>query len=417
MVHEEITLEGHIIDSLALTHVLDDITAFGGEFRIIEVHVGQERNDRSHARLEVRAESEEALAELLHQLGRHGALVAHQADARLVPADMDGAFPEDFYATTNLVTLVRHEGRWHGVHQQEMDCGIMLDRERGQFRCVPMTGVRRGDLIVCGHLGVKVQPFERGRERGVFEFMASEISTEKPKTALVRNCARQMVKCRRENRKILLVGGPAIVHTGSTPHVVHLIERGYINVLFAGNALAVHDIEHALFGTSLGVYIEKATLADTGHEHHLRAINTIRRAGGIRPAVEAGVLRDGIMHACVRHEVEYLLAGSIRDDGPLPDVLTDTQAAQQRMRTLIQTSNLGFALMVATGLHSIATGNLLPAWVPAVCVDITPTILTKLADRGSFQTIGLVTDVAPFFRELAHEIDAVEAGEATIGLD
>ena len=407
MVNEEITLEGHIIDSLTFTHVLDDIIAFGGDFRILEVHVGQGRNDRSHARLDVSAATQDALGRLLAQLSKHGAMVTHQADARLVPADLDGAFPDDFYATTNQTTFVRHAGVWIETRAQEMDCGIVFDPQQTAFRCRAMNQVRRGELIVCGHLGVKVVPHEKARNRGVFEFMSSEISTEKPKAALIRQSASLMAHCKQQGKRILLVAGPAVVHTGSVAHVVRLIERGFIDVLFAGNALAAHDIENALFGTSLGVYTEQATLADTGHEHHLRAINTIRRLGGIRPAVEAGVLTSGIMHACVRHNVEYVLAGSIRDDGPLPDVITDSQEAQERMRAAIHGGNIGFALMVATALHSIATGNLMPSSIPAVCVDITPMTLTKLSDRGSFQTLGLVTDVAPFLRELVQDLETL----------
>lgn len=411
MVSEIITLEGHIIDSLVLTRVLDDIIAFDGDFRILEVHVGEGRTDRSHARLEVRADTPEALAELLAQLARHGALVHSVSDVRLVDADMDGAFPDDFYSTTNQQTFVRHRGQWVEVHDQEMDCGIVYDAAAERFRCVPMVQVQRGDLVVCGQRSIKVIPFERGRERGVFEFMASDISTEKPKAAMIRQCARMMHDCRAAGKKLLLVAGPAVVHTGSTEHVERLIELGYVDVLFAGNALAAHDVEHALYGTSLGVYIERATLADTGHEHHHRAINAIRRAGGLRPAVEQGLIGSGIMHACVRHDVELVLAGSIRDDGPIPDVITDVVVAQNRMREAIR--GIGFALMAATGLHSIATGNILPAWIPAVCVDINPSILTKLADRGSFQTIGLVTDVEPFFRELVHELQGLEGGDGT----
>jgi len=408
MVSEEITLEGHIIDSLVLTHVLNDIIAFGGDFRILEVHVGEGRTDRSRARLRVSADTPEQLAELLAQLSRHGALGHTVADARLAEADLDGAFPEDFYSTTNQQTFVRHRGQWVEVNDQEMDCGIVCDEQVGRFCCVPVAKVRRGQLVVCGQRGIRVIPFERGRERGVFEFMASEISTEKPKNALIRQCAKMMAQCKADGKRLLLVAGPAIVHTGSTEHVVRLIERGYVNVLFAGNALATHDVEHALYGTSLGVYIERATLADTGHEHHHRAINTIRRAGGLAAAVEKGVLTGGIMHACFQHDVELVLAGSIRDDGPLPEVITDVLVAQDRMRAGLR--GVGFALMVATGLHSIATGNLMPAWIPAVCVDINPAVLTKLADRGSFQTIGLVTDVEPFFRELVHELEQLPNG-------
>ena len=406
MVSEEVALEGHIIDSLVFTHVLEDVLTFGGDFKILEVSVGRGKDDRSHARLEVSAETREALDELLGQLARHGAIIRAVHDVQIVEADMDGAFPPKFYSTTNQQTFVRFGGEWVEVRDQEMDCGVVHDPQTDAFRCVPVCHVRKGERVVCGQRGMKVVPYERERKKGVFEFMASHISTEKPKNAIIRSVAELMVQCRRDGKKLLLVGGPAIVHSGSSEHVVRLIERGFVHVLFAGNALAVHDIEHALFGTSLGVYIEKATLADTGHEHHLRAINTIRREGGIVNAVERGVIKTGIMHACVKHNIEFVLAGSIRDDGPLPDVITDALAAQDRMRKAIK--NIGCALMVATGLHSIATGNILPAWIPAICVDISPMIPTKLSDRGSFQTIGLVTDVEPFFRELLHEIDKLE---------
>ncbi|HQA44488.1 MAG TPA: TIGR00300 family protein, partial [Phycisphaerae bacterium] len=234
------------------------------------------------------------------------------------------------------------------------------------------------------------------------EFMSSNVSTEKPKNVIIQDVAQKMRSVKEAGGKILLVGGPAIVHTGSVRHVVRLIEEGFVRILFAGNALATHDIELALFGTSLGVHMDRAIPADTGHEHHLRAINTIRRYGSIRAAVEAGVVTSGIMHACIRHNVDFVLAGSIRDDGPLPEVITDVLVAQDRMREFVP--EVGFALMVATTLHSVATGNLLPAWVPVVCVDISPSTVTKLSDRGTFQTVGVVTDVEPFFRELLSEL-------------
>lgn len=407
MVSEVVTLEGHIIDSRMLGTVLDDIISLGGEFQIMEVHIGQSRQERSLARIEVRTGTLEQMQELLSVIGKHGALWHASEDVEIQPADMDGAFPEAFYSTTNQQTFVRFRGRWIEVADQEMDCGLLHEPTGDRFRCIPITRVRKGDRIVCGQRGIKVVPFETQRTKGVFEFMNSEVSTEKPKNTLIRQCARQMVAARRGGKKLLLVGGPAIVHTGAAEHVVRLIERGYFHVLFAGNALATHDIEHNLYGTSLGVYIDKNTLADAGHEHHLRAINAIRRAGGIRAAVEQGVLTGGVMHACVRHNVQFVLGGSLRDDGPLPDVITDMLAAQDAMRAAIK--DVGFVLMVATALHSIATGNILPAWVPAVCVDITPTILTKLSDRGSFQTVGIVTDVEPFFRSLVQEIERAEA--------
>lgn len=402
MVTEEITLEGHIIDSLTLSKVLDEILAYGAEYRIADIRIGQTQNDRSFARVEVSAASQEALSEVIAHIARHGAAVKTAEDVRLVAADQDGVFPEGFYATTNQRTTVRHRDNWHDVRDQEMDCGIVFDASSEQFRCVPVADIKSGDLVVVGYRGVKVTPAPRGPKVGVFEFMSSAVSSEKPKNVIVRQIAERMREVRASDKKILLVGGPAIVHTGSAPHVVWLIENGYLDVLFAGNALATHDVEQALYGTSLGVYMDRAIPAETGHEHHLRAINTIRRYGGFRAAIEAGVLTSGIMHAVVRNNVDFVLAGSIRDDGPLPEVITDTLEAQAAMRRHVH--SLGFALMIATTLHSVATGNLLPAEVPLVCVDINPAVATKLADRGSFQTVGLVTDVEPFLRELLAEL-------------
>jgi lysine-ketoglutarate reductase/saccharopine dehydrogenase-like protein (TIGR00300 family) len=235
--------------------------------------------------------------------------------------------------------------------------------------------------------------------------MSSSVSTEKPKGVAIREIAAELLRTRREGGKTLVVGGPAIVHTGSGEHLCRLIREGYINKLFAGNALATHDIEQCLYGTSLGVHLERGIVADTGHEHHLRAINTIRRQGGIRRAVESGVLKSGIMYECVKHHVEVVLCGSIRDDGPLPEVITDVLEAQRQMRAAIR--DVSFCLMIATTLHSIAVGNLLPAWVKVVCVDINPSTVIKLNDRGSFQTVGLVTDVEPFLRVMVQELEAL----------
>jgi lysine-ketoglutarate reductase/saccharopine dehydrogenase-like protein (TIGR00300 family) len=276
-----------------------------------------------------------------------------------------------------------------------------------------MIDVRRGMQIVTGHLGVRVFPVERAAERADFTFMSSGVSTEKPKGALVREIARELVNNRRGGGKTLVVGGPAIVHTGSGPALCQLIRGGYIDKLFAGNALATHDIEQALFGTSLGVHLADASVADSGHEHHLRAINRIRRCGSIQKAVEQGVLNSGVMYECVKNNVEFLLAGSIRDDGPLPDVITDVMEAQRQMRAGIR--DVTFCLMIATMLHSVAVGNLLPAWVKVVCIDINPSTVIKLSDRGSFQTVGLVTDVEPFLRALVQEVRMLDAGVGAQG--
>ncbi len=269
-----------------------------------------------------------------------------------------------------------------------------------------MTEVRRGMPIVIGHAGVRVIPVERTNVRSDFTFMSSGVSTEKPKAALVQEIARDLVRNRRGGGKTLVVGGPAIVHTGSGAALCQLIRGGYVHRLFAGNALATHDIEQALFGTSLGVHLADARFAEAGHEHHLRAINRVRRCGSIRAAVEQGVLKSGIMYECVRNKVDFLLAGSIRDDGPLPDVITDVLEAQRQMREQIR--DVTFCLMIATMLHSVAVGNLLPAWVKVICVDINPSTVIKLSDRGSFQTLGLVTDVEPFLRALVQEVQLAE---------
>ena len=405
MAESTVQISGHIIDSLILPKVLDMIVNLGAEFEILEIQVGHRRVDRSYARIRVEAPSPEALDRVLAKIREHGALPERVEDesVKLEPAPVDGVFPDHFYATTNLETWVRLENRWIPVEFIEMDCGIRVDPGAGKAQCVPMHRVLQGDLLVVGHRGVKVVPLERPQSRAAFEFMASPVSTEQPKGLLIREIAESMQRVRRENGRILVVAGPGLVHTGASKYLVELIENDYVQVLFAGNGLAVHDIESVLYGTSLGVYLDKKIRASEGHEHHLWAINRVRRAGGIRQAVEQGLIQEGILYSCVKKGVEVVLAGSIRDDGPLPDVVTDTLAAQDIMRE--KSRGISLALMMATTLHAIATGNLLPASAKTVCVDINPAVVTKLTDRGTFQALGLVTDVEPFLRELCGYLD------------
>lgn len=401
---ETVELKGHIIDSLILPKILDEIMNYSGEFEILEIKIGQRREEPSYAKLRVSATSRMRLDEILARIKQHGAVQLEEGDVRLEQAEQEGVFPEGFYATTNLDTFIRHRGQWVPVERPEMDGGILFSLEAGHARVVKMNQVKKGQLIACGHQGVKVIPHERSApERNVFEFMASSVSSEKPKGVIIKEIAAQIRSVKQRGQKNLLVGGPAIVHTGATPHLVKMIEAGWVDILFAGNALAAHDIEQALFGTSLGVYTEKGIPAVEGHENHLRAINLIRKHGGIRKAVEANVLSSGIMHACVVHRVPFVLAGSIRDDGPLPDVMTDVVAAQDAMRAFVP--GVGISLMIATMLHAVAVGNMLPASVKTICVDINPAVVTKLADRGSFQAMGLVTDVEPFMRELWEHLE------------
>jgi lysine-ketoglutarate reductase/saccharopine dehydrogenase-like protein (TIGR00300 family) len=410
-VTEEVEVRGHIVDSLLLPKILDRILLMGGLFEIRECKIGVHRTDPSYARIAIRADNLETLDAILGDLVEHGASPIHPENAALVAADIAGAFPECFYSTTNQPTQVRLQGRWVEVLDQEMDCGISVEPGNGVPRCIPMNRVALGMPIVVGHAGVRVLPVERPRNVSMFGFMSSTVSSEKPKSISVKAVVDAIRATRAEGKKVLLVGGPAIVHTGSAPQVARLIREGWVQVLFAGNALATHDVEQALFGTSLGVSLALGEPIEHGHEHHLRAINTIRRLGGIGPAVEKGVITSGIMYECVKAGVDVVLAGSIRDDGPLPEVITDMLAAQERMREAIR--GVGFALMIATALHSIATGNLLPAWVKVVCVDINPATVIKLGDRGTFQTIGLVTDVEPFLRSLAGELAAQPVGSAS----
>ncbi len=403
---EEVELQGHIIDSLLLPKVLDVILTHGGSYVIKDMRIGQGQADPSRARIEVRADTLARLEEILSIIHDHGAVAIHDTDCQILSADMDGAFPDGFYCTTNFRTQVRLGEEWIEVEDQEMDCGIIVDSQGVAARCIPMTMVRKGDRIVAGRKGIRVFPQDNLKRTDLFEFMSSPVSSEKPKGVTVREIAHAMKRTKSVGEKILAVLGPAVVHTGGSEWVSWLIRNGYLDILFAGNALATHDMEQAFYGTSLGVSLERGLPAEEGHEHHLRTINTIRRLGGIAQAVAAGKLKSGIMYECTKANIPFVLAGSIRDDGPLPEVITDVIQAQMEMRKLIP--GVGFCLMIATTLHSIATGNLLPGWVKVASVDISPGTVTKLMDRGSTQTIGIVSDAEPFLRSLVTELQQIK---------
>jgi lysine-ketoglutarate reductase/saccharopine dehydrogenase-like protein (TIGR00300 family) len=362
--------------------------------------VGRTQADPSYARLVVKATDPERLEHLVGSLMGLGMTRVEAGEATLVPSEMDGVLPDGFYSSTNLETEVHVGGAWYRVENPEMDCAIVV--KDGRARTVPMSDVVKGDPVVVGSRGLRVQPRDRGRAGEVFEFMSSQVSSEKPQALIVHKVAEAMRVTKRRGERILWVAGPAVIHTGAAGAMVRLIQAGYVDVLFAGNALAAHDIEGALYGTSLGVNLSEGVGVEHGHEHHIRAINTIRRCGSIAKAVEQGVLTSGIMHACVQHGVDFALGGSVRDDGPLPDTITDVIETQRVMRSMLP--GVGYAIMVATMLHSIATGNLLPASVPLVCVDINLSTVTKLADRGSAQATGVVTDVGLFLGALADEL-------------
>lgn len=399
---EEITLEGHIIDSGILSKVWGTVMDLGGEFDLKEIRVGRTKNETSFARMTVSATSEAQLHRILIAVQDDGALLLSRDDAHTEPAARDGVLPDDFYSTTHLPTQVRINKQWVDVAGTEMDLVIVIDRAKARAHMIPMADVRVGDQVVVGHDGIRVLPLQRARERELFAFMGSEVSSEKPKRLVIEEIAKTMKETRAHGGKILVVAGPAIVHSGAGQFLAHIIRAGYVQVLFGGNAIAAHDVEAALLGTSLGVALDSGQPIEGGHRHHMVAINAIRRAGNLRAAVEQGILREGIMYECVRQNVETILAGSIRDDGPLPDVITDTQEAQRQMRAAIH--GVEMALMISTMLHSIATGNMLPAATKIVAVDINPAVVTKLADRGTFQALGLVTDAELFMRELAEAL-------------
>ncbi|HEX6489626.1 MAG TPA: TIGR00300 family protein [Candidatus Dormibacteraeota bacterium] len=398
-----LVLEGHIIDSLILPQVMDLVMDLGGSFNIEELRVGQRKTDTSTCRIQVSAQSAAKLDEIVKRCRELGAKVAEEKPAKLAAVGKPGVFPEGFYSTSNLPTYVLVDTAWIPVERQEMDCAIAVDLNERRARCIPFQEASPGMKVVVGHQGVRVVPLERSRQMEIFTFMASEVSSEKPKKLLINQIAREMQAVRKRRGRILVVAGPAIIHTGAGVHLSRLIELGYVQVLFAGNALAAHDVEAALFGTSLGVNLESGLPIESGHEHHMRAINRVREAGGLEAMVRAGKLRSGVMKSAIEHGVDFVLGGSVRDDGPLPDVITDMEEAQRRMRVAVD--GVSLALMLATMLHSIATGNLLPASTRTVCVDINPAVVTKLSDRGSWQSIGLVTDVESFLRELVAALE------------
>ena len=397
-VHEVVEFSGHIIDSWTLPRAWDLIMDRGGNFDVEETRVGTTKTETSYARLKIEASNEETLERIISELQQLGAVLVHGNDITTEVVKKDGVLPAKFYSTTNLPTQVRLNGQWINVENIEMDVAVVVDRANGHAYCTPMHEVHVGDEVVIGHEGIRIQPFERDREKETFAFMQSNVSSERTKVQTIHDIAKQMKETRANGGKILFVLGPAVIHTGAGRYIAELIRRGYVQVIFGGNAIIAHDIESALFGTALGVNLETGEQVEGGHRNHLRAINAIREVGSAAQAVEIGLLREGLTYEAIRHKVPMVLAGSIRDDGPMPEVIRDPLEAQKRMREELQ--GVEMAIMVASMLHAIATGNLLPARVRTVVVDINPAVVTKLADRGSFQAAGLVTDAELFLREL-----------------
>ena len=403
-VTETVEVRGHIVDSLILAKILDLIVDAGAHYEVLDLQLGVSHLDPSVARISVTVADASELAALLGELHPHGAHPVEAADAVTEPAPADGVLPEDFYATTNLPTEVRVDGSWIGVDRPEMDCSLVVERGEAVNRAgtVPMHRVAEGDHVVVGLAGVRVRPLEKPRGPSPFAFMASEVSAEKPKGLLVARVAERVRAAKSGGGRLLAVPGPAVVHTGAGPHLAALVREGWVDVVFSGNGFAAHDIESCLHGTSLGVSVGDGTATEGGHANHLRVINSVRRWGSIRAGVEDGSLGGGVMYECVRRGVPFVLGGSVRDDGPLPEVITDVVAAQDAMRAHLQ--GVSVVLVLASTLHAVAVGNLLPATVEVYCVDIDQAVVTKLTDRGSRQALGIVTDVGLFLSELARRL-------------
>jgi len=401
-----VELEGHIIDSGMMQSAFSIVMDMGGEFDVEEFDVGRHKDEHSYARMRVSAADEETLRSILHELHQNGANPANPTDAELTPAPDDQVVPEGFYSTTNHPTEIRYDGRWLQVERIEMDCAVVVDPEaEGGPRAYTkvLNAVEAGDRIVTGEAGIRVKPPERPRDtEGAFGFMQGGVSAERPSETTIRQIADAVEETKASGGNVLVVAGPALIHTGAREALARLVREGYVDALSTGNGFAVHDIERDLFGTSLGVNTETADHARKGHKHHIYTISEIIRAGGISAAVEDGVVDSGVMYECETNDVDYVLAGSIRDDGPLPDTITDAVEAQNAIREQAHAADM--VLMLSTLLHSVAVGNCLPSDMRVVCVDINPATVTQLLDRGSAQAVGMVTDIGTFVPTLAEEL-------------
>ena len=401
----EVEVRGHLIDSMILTKIFDVIMDLGGEFEVLQMIVGKKKKEPSYAKLQIQGKSKDHLDKILELVYREGAIPTVGKNVVLKAAPKDMVMPEDFYSTTNNTTEILLAGKWITVDNMMMDKCIVVKGIKAS--CTPIRDVKKGDLIVAGETGVKITPPERPREgSNVFAFMGSSSSSERPTQHIAKKVAEDILKTKRQGGKIVLVGGPAIVHTGAADSVAELIRLGYIDGILAGNALAVHDIEYATLGTSLGMNVHDGSLAVKGHRNHMDTINAVFRAGSISSMVKKGELKRGILYECVKKKIPFILAGSIRDDGPLPDVITDTAIAQKEYKKVLKDAKM--VIMVSTMLHSIATGNMLPAHVKVIVVDISQPTVTKLMDRGTWQALGIVTDVGAFLPLVSQEIKKIK---------
>jgi lysine-ketoglutarate reductase/saccharopine dehydrogenase-like protein (TIGR00300 family) len=391
---------GHLIDAGILGKALDAVTRGGGAYEVVNFDIGKHSNEPSHIVLEVTARGRKTLETLVDNLGALGFSTPEEKDVEVIAVRKAGVAPEGFYSTTNLPTRVRIDGRWQAARNQRMDAVVVVGN--GAPRCVKLRDLERGQRVVIGHRGVSVTPDTRQRDVSDFTFMSSDISSERRTESQARLLADMWREVKQAGKRVVIVAGPVLVHSGQADAMAGLIRRGWVDAVLAGNALAVHDVEAAVLGTSLGVSQETGQSVMHGHMNHMRAINLVRSAGGLRGAVRKGLVKRGIMHALVEAGVPFSLAGSIRDDGPLPDTEMDLIAAQKRYSRLLE--GAGLVVVLGTMLHGIGVGNMLPASVTLVCVDINPAVASKLCDRGSSHTLPIVTDAGLFLASLNQQL-------------
>jgi lysine-ketoglutarate reductase/saccharopine dehydrogenase-like protein (TIGR00300 family) len=392
---KEIEVKGHLVDSSILTRIFDKIMDLKGDFTVLEFHIGKRKEDHSYARLVIRGDSENHLAKILEYLFREGATSVSVDEVKCIPSTRDMVLPDDFYSTTNNPTQLYYHKEWINVENMMMDKCIILNPDTKKAECKTNRDVRNGDLVVTGERGIRIIPQERPREGvDIFQFMSSSSSSERPTQQIAKKVALDLYRTKKDHGKIIVVAGPVVVHSGASDLLARLIKLGFVDGILAGNALAVHDIENALLGTSLGMHVGDGTLAVRGHRNHMSIVNEVFKAGSIKSMVENNILKSGIMFECISNNVPFVLCGSIRDDGPIPDVITDIVEAQKEYKLLLRGANL--VIMLSTMLHSIAVGNMLPASVKVIAVDINQSVVTKLLDRGTTQAMGVVTDIGSF---------------------
>ena len=407
---ERVEAQGHLIDSHIMEQIFDTVVEFGGRFEVEQFSIGRTNSDGSYLRLKIDTDDAESMEKILSQLLGLGCSMVDSGEAELFTVEQDCCAPEDFYSTSNHKTYVRHAGRWLEVQNQRMDALVIVRNDQVkddpaqeiQAWCRRLRDIKTGDKVVTGMRGIRVVPESKERDRLAFAFMSNEISSERQVETAVKQTAALIEQARAAGQGVIAVAGPVVVHTGGAGPLSRLIREGYITALLSGNALGVHDIEAALLGTSLGIRQSDGRQEEHGHRNHMRAINAVYNCGGIRGAVERGRLRSGIMYECVTNNVPFVLAGSLRDDGPLPETITDMNRAQDAYAERLK--GAGLVLCLGSMLHSIAVGNMLPSWVKIVCIDINPAVATKVSDRGTGQMVGVVTDVGLFLDLLSRTL-------------